>query len=170
MSISIRLLIRLHKGIRTLVWSYVANLSLKSKNKVLANGFTWLSHGTSVGRNVNFNGLRVYGRGVVEIGDNFHSGKGVAIYTQSHNYCGDAIPYDSSLRLYQIQIHDNVWLGDNVTIVGNVTIGEGAIVQVGSVVSANVEALQIVGGNPARVIKKRECEHYFRLKSAGKFH
>lgn len=164
------MLIRLLKGFRTFVWSLVANLSHNSENKVRANGFTWLSATTYVGRNVNFNGFKVYGGGIVEIGNNFHSGKGVTLYTQSHNYSGDAIPYDKAHRLYRISIGDNVWLGDNVTIVGNVVIGEGAIVQVGSVVSANVSALQIVGGNPARPFRKRDSGHYFRVKDAGRFH
>ncbi|THB71108.1 MAG: acyltransferase, partial [Gammaproteobacteria bacterium] len=64
------------------------------------------------------NGLRIFGKGKVNIGNNFHSGRGVKIYTQSHNHKGDKIPYDRSTKLYEINIGDNVWLGDDVKIVG----------------------------------------------------
>ncbi len=43
----------------------------------------------------------------------------------------------------------------NAIIMPGVTIGEGAIVAAGSVVSKNVPPYTIVGGNPAKEIKKR---------------
>lgn len=116
------------------------------------------------------NGLRIFGKGKVNIGNNFHSGRGVKIYTQSHNHKGDKIPYDRSTKLYEINIGDNVWLGDDVKIVGNIDIGEGAIVQVGSVVSSDIPPLEIVGGNPAKAFMHRDPEHYYAKKKAGRFH
>ena len=83
---------------------------------------------------------------------------------------GGAIPYDSTVVLKNIVIHDYVWLGNRVLIVGPVEIGEGAIVAAGAVVTKNVPALAIVGGNPARVIKYRNKEHFYKLKEEQKFH
>ena len=48
----------------------------------------------------------------------------------------------------------NAWVGVNVTILPGVTIGEGAIVAAGAVVTKDVAARTIVGGVPAKVIKK----------------
>lgn len=45
-------------------------------------------------------------------------------------------------------------IGSSVTILCGVSIGEGAIVGAGSVVTKNVEANQIVAGNPAKVLRK----------------
>ena len=53
-----------------------------------------------------------------------------------------------------IRIENKVWLGANVTILPGVTIGEGAIVAAGAVVTKDVAARTIVGGVPAKVIKK----------------
>ncbi|WP_071818312.1 Vat family streptogramin A O-acetyltransferase [Kangiella koreensis] len=50
--------------------------------------------------------------------------------------------------------HD-VWLGYESTIMPGVSIGDGAIVASKSVVTADVPAYSIVGGNPAKVLKLR---------------
>ncbi len=52
-------------------------------------------------------------------------------------------------------IGNDVWIGQNVTIMPGVKIGSGAIIAANSNVTKNVEPYTIVGGNPAKVIKKR---------------
>lgn len=54
-----------------------------------------------------------------------------------------------------IVIKDDVWIGTNALILSGVTIGQGAIIAAGSVVTKDVPAYSIVGGNPAKVIKYR---------------
>lgn len=115
--------------------------------------------------------MNVIGNGTVYFGDNFHSGTECMIITQNHNYDkGNAIPYDDSFEYKTIVIEDNVWLGNRVTITGNITIGEGAIIAAGSVVVKDVPSYAIVGGNPAKVIKYRDIDHYTRLKEQKQFH
>lgn len=123
-----------------------------------------------LGDNCNFNGMQILGRGTVRIGSNFHSGVECMIISENHNYEGTKLPYDESFIKKEILIGDNVWFGNRVLVVGNVTIGEGAIIAAGSVVVKDVPALAIVGGNPARVIKTRDAEHYYRLKTEQAFH
>ena len=57
-----------------------------------------------------------------------------------------------------IVIHDNVWIGMNSIILKGVTIGEGAVVAAGSVVTKDVAPMTLVGGNPARQIKKIDLQ------------
>jgi len=54
-----------------------------------------------------------------------------------------------------IVIGNDVWIGINSTILSGVTIGDGAVIALGSVVTKDVEPYSIVGGVPARLIRKR---------------
>jgi len=57
-----------------------------------------------------------------------------------------------------ITIEDNVWIGMNSIIMKNVTIGMGAVVAAGSLVTKNVPPLTLVGGVPAKAMKKIEIK------------
>lgn len=62
----------------------------------------------------------------------------------------------SVVKTKPIKICSNSWIGMNVIILKGVTIGCGAIVAAGSVVTKDVEPWTMVGGNPAKFIKKIE--------------
>ena len=88
----------------------------------------------------------------------------------SHDYsAGNRIPYGDKFTIRNVVIDDFVWLGSDVIISGNVHIGEGAIVAIGSVVVKDVPRCAIVGGNPAKVIKYRDIEQFYKLKAKGKY-
>ena len=55
----------------------------------------------------------------------------------------------------KVIIENDVWIGMNVTIMGGVKIGNGAIVGSHALVTRDVKPYEIVGGVPAKVIKKR---------------
>lgn len=108
--------------------------------------------------------------GGVSIGDYFHTGKGLTIFTSNHDYDrGDKIPYGDDDVMKEVVIGDFVWCGANVTIVPGVHIGDGAVIGSGAVVTKNVPECAVVGGNPARIIKYRNKEHFYRLKAEKKF-
>lgn len=140
------------------------------QGEVHIHGWTHLTPQTVLGKNPNFNGMHVYGKGKVTFGNNFHSGIECMIITDYHNYEGTAIPYDETNITKDVSIGDNVWLGNRVIILGGVTIGEGAIIQAGAVVVKDIPPCAIAGGNPATVFKYRNKEHYEALKAEGKFH
>ncbi len=104
------------------------------------------------------------------IGDNFHSGSNVKIMLGSHDYDhGSAIPYGLEETRKEVYIGNNVWIAQDVIISGNVRIGEGAVVAIGSVVVKDVPEMAIVGGNPAKVIKYRDKQHYEKLIKEKKY-
>lgn len=58
--------------------------------------------------------------------------------------------------------HD-VWIGRNATIMSGVHIGNGAIIASHSVVTKDVEPYTIIGGNPAKTIRKRFEENHIEM-------
>jgi acetyltransferase-like isoleucine patch superfamily enzyme len=108
--------------------------------------------------------------GGVVIGDYFHTGKGLTIFTSNHDYDqGEKIPYGDKAVLREVVIGNWVWCGANVTIVPGVHIGDGAVIGSGAVVTKDVPECAVVGGNPAKIIKYRDKEHFYKLKEEHKF-
>ncbi len=54
-----------------------------------------------------------------------------------------------------VKIGNDVWIGSGVTIMSGLTIGDGSVIAAGSVVTKNVGPYEIVGGNPAKLIRSR---------------
>ena len=53
-----------------------------------------------------------------------------------------------------VRLGDDVWVGSGAILLPGVTVGDGAIVAAGAVVTRDVEPRTVVGGNPARFIKR----------------
>lgn len=105
-----------------------------------------------LGKRVFINsGCKFQDQGGITIGDDVLIGHNCVIATLNHSFeperRADMIPAS-------VKIGDKVWIGANVTILPGVTVGEGAVLAAGAVVSKDVEARTVVGGIPARVIKK----------------
>ncbi|TKA95548.1 chloramphenicol acetyltransferase [Cereibacter changlensis] len=58
-------------------------------------------------------------------------------------------------RDHWVTIGHDVWIGHGVTILAGVTVGTGAVIGAGAVVSKDVAPFEIVGGVPARPLKRR---------------
>ncbi|SMG16927.1 CatB-related O-acetyltransferase [Fibrobacter sp. UWB13] len=62
---------------------------------------------------------------------------------------------DEPIGKGDIVIDDDVWIGFGATILSGVHIGQGAVIAAGAVVTSDIPPYTVVGGIPARVIKKR---------------
>ena len=165
-------IIHFFRKLRSAYYFSIVRKRLHSYESVTVNGPFHISSTAQVdlGHHVNINGMRISGLGVAKIGNYFHSGTGITIMLGSHDYDhGEAIPYGKGYVHKNVVIGDYVWLGSNCSISGNVTIGEGAIVAYGAVVVKDVPPYAIVGGNPAKVIKYRDIEHFQALKENKQF-
>lgn len=54
-----------------------------------------------------------------------------------------------------VHIGNDVWIGTGAIILAGISIGDGAVIAAGSVVTKDVEPYAIVGGTPAKLLKKR---------------
>ena len=95
----------------------------------------------------------------VRIGNRLLSGKWVTITDNSHgNTEKETLRIDPIKRpLFSkgpVVIGNDVWIGDKATILPGVTIGDGAVIAANAVVTKDVPAYAVVGGNPAKIIKQ----------------
>jgi acetyltransferase-like isoleucine patch superfamily enzyme len=96
----------------------------------------------------------------VTIGNFVMIGPNVTFIAQNHDVSNWKIPmiFSSSYSKGNIFIEDDVWIGANCTILAGVTIHRGSVIAAGAVVTKDVDSFTIVGGVPAKVIKKRLSE------------
>lgn len=89
--------------------------------------------------------------GGVTIGDGCQIGHNVVFATLNHGVAPEERKHTIPAP---VVLGKNVWVGSNSTILQGVTIGDNAIVAAGAVVTKDVPANTVVGGVPARVLKK----------------
>ena len=81
----------------------------------------------------------------------------MVLRSNNHTFKSTKIPIISQgMTEGEIIIGNDVWIGSNAVILPNCNIGDGAIIGAGAVVTSNIEPYTVVGGIPARFIKKRE--------------
>lgn len=112
-------------------------------NLVCANQVT-------IGKNVMvMGGCLMMSRGGITIDDDVMIAANVQLIANNHDL------HDHKLLLCKpVHICRNAWIGAGATILPGVTVGENAVVAAGAVVTKDVDANTIVGGNPAKFIKK----------------
>ncbi|MDH5510805.1 MAG: acyltransferase [Nitrospinota bacterium] len=95
------------------------------------------------------------GRGGIYMGDNVLIGPNATIVTGDHDFMDTETPsVDQEYICKPVTIGDNAWIGANAVILGGVTIGERCVVAAGSVVTKDVPPFTVVGGVPAKVIRR----------------
>lgn len=104
-----------------------------------------ITFGNNVFINHSFTCMSIGG---VTFGDNVQLGPNVTIVTDNHDFDNRYV-----LKCRSVTVGNNAWIGANATLMPGVTIGENAVVAGGAVVTKDVPANAIVGGNPAKVIK-----------------
>lgn len=106
----------------------------------------------TIGKNVFINSCcHFQDQGGIFIGDNVFIGHNVVLATVNHSLK----PLEKRKNYnHPIKIENNVWIGSNVTILPGVTLGEWSVVGAGAVVTKDVPPYTVVGGVPAKIIKK----------------
>ena len=129
----------------------------------------YINKNTYIKDYVNTGNLRVLGKGNFIIGSYCNLGENLLVITGNHNYEGELLPFDEKWNNKSVEIGEACWLGARVTLLPGTKIGEGAIIQAGAVVHGEIPPYAIAGGNPAKVFKYRDKEHFLKLKSENRY-
>lgn len=93
--------------------------------------------------------------GPVTIGSHVNLAQGITVTALNHNFEDITKRIDEQgIATKPVTISDDVWIGANAVILPGVTIGHHAVVAAGAVVTKDVPDNCVVGGVPAKVIKK----------------
>jgi len=116
--------------------------------------------GFEIGNNSVINwGAIIDNRKKISIGSNVSIAHNFKVYTCGHDV--DNPFFD--MKCKEVVIHDYACLFSNVMVMPGVIIGEGAVVLPGSVVTKDIEAYSIVGGNPAVHKRYRSKNLFYKL-------
>lgn len=110
----------------------------------------------TIGNHTSIQTNKIDLRSPVTIGSHVIIGSGVEIITTSHQIDSP----DWEHKHYGIQIDDYVWIATNALILPSCrSMAYGAVIGAGGVVVKDVEAMAVMSGNPAQIIKYRKQVH-----------
>ncbi len=97
------------------------------------------------------------GQGGVILGNNVLIAAQAVLVSGNHDFEKlDLSTLDQAYYGRPIRIGNDVWIGTHVVILGGVTVGDHAVIAAGAVVNADVEPYTVVGGVPARTLRRIE--------------
>ncbi|WP_147818772.1 acyltransferase [Salidesulfovibrio onnuriiensis] len=139
----------------------LSNLSLGNGVVIESNCSLYCCNSAmSIGSNCYLNKnvrLGSCGDAPLTLGNEVMVGPNVVMDTSNHVFARtDRSIKSQGLVFAPIVVEDDVWIGANVVVTSGATIGRGSVVAAGAVVTRDVEPYSVVGGVPARLIRKRD--------------
>jgi len=130
------------------------HVSIMSSSRLWAHNNGKMTLGSNV--KVNYNScINAADDGEILIGNNVLIAQNVVIRASDHDISRGEVPIlEQGHTGGRIEIQENCWIGANAVIVRNVVIGAHSVVAAGAVVTKDVEPYSLVGGIPARLIRK----------------
>lgn len=93
--------------------------------------------------------------GPVSIGSHVNLAQGITVTALNHNFSDKTKNIgNQGITTKQVTIKDDVWIGANAVILPGITIGRHCVVAAGAVVTKDVPDNTLVGGVPAKIIKR----------------
>jgi acetyltransferase-like isoleucine patch superfamily enzyme len=142
-------------------WISIGHFTLVGPHVTLSAGFVperdlgpepivRIGSGVVLGR-----GSHVIGHQSIEIGDDVYTGPYVYVTDQNHGYSDPQVPIGKQWPVNApVSIGAGSWLGTGAVVLPGATIGRNVVVAAGSVVRGDVPDHCVVGGVPARIIRR----------------
>lgn len=129
------------------------HLELGPESYIAAHAY--LTGTVRAGRNCTVNAFAVI-RGDVRLGDAVRIGAHTSILAFNHTMTDpDVEVFRQPISTRGITIGNDVWIGSHVVVLDGVTVGDKAVLAAGAVVTKDVPAGAVIGGNPARLLRWR---------------
>lgn len=134
------------------IMSWLTGRDVDKNFRMFPPFYTDFGKNITIGKDVFINsGCHFQDQGGITIGDGSLIGHNVVLATINH----DLEPKNNRKNHYApIIIGEHVWIGANTTVLSGVNIGDWAVIAAGAVVTKDVPAYTVVGGVPAKIIKK----------------
>ncbi|MEU2198481.1 acyltransferase [Isoptericola sp. NPDC019482] len=132
----------------------VTNEVLELGDRTYVAAGAYVSGILRAGRDCSLNPYTVV-RGDVRLGDAVRIGSHTSVLGFNHSMDPETEVHRQPLTSAGITVGDDVWIGSHVVVLDGVTVGDKAVLAAGAVVTKDVPAGAVVGGNPARLIRWR---------------
>ncbi len=131
---------------------------------IVSTSFNNVGEFIHIGENVGIGEFAYLGGGGgLTIGDDCIVGQYFSCHPENHNYADNKrLIREQGVTRKGISIGKNCWIGSKVTVLDGVTIGDNCVIAAGAVVTKSMPANSVIGGVPAKVLKKRKKENKVR--------
>lgn len=139
-----RILIRHYYGLKNVHHTFNIGGRSKISKDMVAGEYSYVNKGCLIYPGVSLGRYTMIAQNVQIIG-------------ADHNYDmpGKPMTFSGRPKISRTNIGRDVWIGANSIVFVGVSIGDGVIIAAGSVVTKDIPPYSIVGGVPAKIIKKR---------------
>ena len=150
-----------------------ANTSIREYSWIAAYDMTGFTPCLTIGDNTNlgYNSHIICTRSVT-IGNNVLSANGVYISDNLHAYEDITRPIieQKIIQKQDVSIGDGTWIGEHACIIG-AKVGKHCVIGANSVVTKDVPDYCVVGGVPAKILKRfdHETKSWRRVNECGEF-
>ncbi|EJF06985.1 acetyltransferase (isoleucine patch superfamily) [Thiovulum sp. ES] len=131
------------------------NITFMKNSYVYAHDKGFLKIGNNFSMNTNSQLGATFGK--IEIGNDCAIAPNCVLRASNHTFEKIDVPIMKQGHSYgEIILEDDVWISSNSVITANTKIGKSSVIGAGSVVTKDIEPFSVVGGVPAKLIKKRK--------------
>jgi galactoside O-acetyltransferase len=149
---------RIHEGVTILGFENIElgkNVTFMKNSYIYAHDNGILKIGDNFAMNSNVQLGASFGK--IVIGNNCAIAPNCVLRASNHNFDDVNIPFLQQGHKYgEIIIEDDVWISSNCVITANTKIGKSSIIGAGAIVTKDVEPFSVMGGVPAKLIRKRK--------------